>query len=111
MNRSIDTSLFSRYSPKYVEKFLEFHHENPEIYEEFVRMAKEARKYQKQYSAGAILEVMRWHRLTKGNGDVIKIRNEYRSLYARLLAQEQPEQFKEFFAFRSDYKRTGSKRV
>lgn len=99
MNRSIDTSLFARYSPSYVQKFLEFHHENPEIYEEFVRVARETRKRQSQYSAGAILEVMRWHRVMRGTGDVIKVRNAYRSLYARLLAQEQPDQFKNFFKF------------
>ena len=110
MNRSIDTSLFARYSPKYVQKFLEFHHKNPEIYEEFVKMAREIRKYQKQYSAGAIIEVMRWHRITREEGEPIKIANEYRSLYARLLTQEQPESFKNFFVFRKEYQRHGSLR-
>lgn len=103
--RSIDTSLFSRYSPSYVQKFLEFHHENPEIYNEFVRTAREIRKFQPQYSAGAIIEVIRWHRLMKGTGEAIKVKNEYRSLYARLLAQEQPDTFGNFFKFTKEYKR------
>jgi hypothetical protein len=94
-----DLSLFSRYSSKFIKEFLKFHYDHPEVYKEFTTVAKETRKYQNQYSAGAILEIVRWHRTIKETGEPIKVRNAYRAMYARLLVQEHPDHFKNFFRF------------
>ena len=76
--------------------FKTYDRENPQIYEGFVKFAKEAKlRGFKNYSAYSIFELMRWHTGTSGKGE-FKLCNNYRPDYARKLMAEYPE-FEGFF--------------
>lgn len=90
-------SLFDRYSEKTKKDFKQFHAENPEIFTEFLALARKIKNTgRKKYSAEAILQVLRWHRDIQTTGEPYKISNNFRSMYARLLVYNYPE-FQGFF--------------
>lgn len=92
------SALFSCYPRTKVNNFLKYHFQHPEIYEEFRRLAHCVRQKTPEYSSRAILEMMRWNRLSK-SGDEFKFTNSIQSFYPRLLVAEDPT-FKNFFKFR-----------
>lgn len=97
MQRKVD--MFADYPPHVLQRFKQFHLANPEVYEEFKRLANQMKRTgRKQYSAETIINVMRWHFEIKST-DTFKLNNDFKPLYARLLAWECPE-FSEFFEFR-----------
>jgi len=79
-------------------RFLKFHEDNPHIYKflvrftrEFVRARKE-RNLSPRYSISAALERVRWHVNVEVHGyDDFKLNNNYRSRYARLIMDNEPD--------------------
>jgi len=92
---------FSRYPKTTLDRFKKFHGANPHVYREFKKHAFAIRNTGRQkYSAEIIVNVIRWHRDLQTGGDVFKINNDFKSIYARLLAHNHPE-FEDFFEFRN----------
>jgi hypothetical protein len=92
--------LFSRYSTDKLAKFKAWHLENPHVYSKFKELAYEMKKTgRSRYSAETIINVLRWHTDLTTTGSEFKISNDYRSMYARLLAYQDPD-FERFFSFK-----------
>jgi hypothetical protein len=95
------SGLFDGYPPIVLERFKEWHRQNPHIYAEFRRLAYSMLKTGRQrYSARTIVEVMRWHYDLKTTGDVFEINGDFVPIYARLLIHNHPE-FSAFFELRT----------
>lgn len=75
--------------------FWTFHTQNPSVYDELRDLALKLRRQgRKHYSIKALFEVVRFHRAIQTKGDAKyewKLNNNYTSLYARLLMQNEPE--------------------
>jgi hypothetical protein len=73
------------------ERFRAFHADNPQVYAELVRLARQAKSIGIQKLGIRMLwEVMRWNfllRTTRPEGD-FKLNDHYHSRYARLLNEE-----------------------
>ena len=71
------------------ERFEIFHRDNPGVYELFVQYAEQARgKGMKLFSAGTILDLIRWEQnVTKGNAE-FKVNNDFAAPMARKLIRE-----------------------
>jgi hypothetical protein len=81
-------------------KFVEYHKENPQIYQAFKRIANEAiGKGHKNLSAEFIFNVIRWQTGVEANGDEFKVNNNYKAFYSRLFMEEYPE-YNDFFRTR-----------
>lgn len=79
--------------------FETYHKQNPEIWEQFVKFARQTKERGfSNYGAKGLFEIIRWHTGVSGN-DGFKINNNYAPDYARKLMEEQPE-FKDFFRTR-----------
>lgn len=74
-------------------RFQVFHAEHPEVYREFVRLAREARASGlPRVGAKLIAEVIRWNRLTSGkDAEGFRINNVFVSRYARLIMEREPD--------------------
>lgn len=83
-------------------RFAAYHEAHPDIYREFRQMAYRLHRAGiRHYGAKAIFEAMRYHRAVSGrDSDGFKLNNVYVSRYARLLADEDPRRFADFFEFR-----------
>jgi hypothetical protein len=74
------------------EAFLRFHAENPHVYERLVRLARRARRSgAERIGIGMLFEVLRWQHTLATKGDVFLLNNNYRSYYARLIMQSEPD--------------------
>lgn len=74
-----------------MKSFLQYDRENPQIYQEFCRIAKILIKRGKKHiGAKQVCEIIRWETLISGN-DEYKINNNYTSGYARKFEKEHPE--------------------
>lgn len=74
--------------------FLAFHQSNPHIYDELVRLAREARaRGHQKLGIGMLWEVMRWNKfvMTTPTNDEFKLNNNFRSRYARIIMENEPE--------------------
>lgn len=81
-------------------KFLNFHYANPHVYNRLRALALEMKRQGiDKYSMKGLFEVLRWEHALKTTGDVFKLNNNYTSLYARGLMQNEP-QLEGFFALR-----------
>lgn len=93
--------LFEGYPKHVLDRFSEYHRENPQVYQAFKDLAFEMKRTgRKKYSAEVIINVLRWNYDLGTTGDVFKINNDFKPLYARLLVYYYPE-FENFFEFRS----------
>lgn len=74
-------------------RFLEFHHRNPAVYWELVRMAKQWRGAgHSACSIKMLVEVLRWQGgISTESSDGLTINNSYASRYARLIAANEPD--------------------
>ena len=82
-----------------VTDFEKYHHENPRIYHEIVKMAKALKAAgRKHYGMKGIFETIRYETAIKGKGS-FKINNNYTPHYARLVMENNPE-LKGFFELR-----------
>lgn len=96
-----DHPLFSMLRTHIVDKFWEYHADNPRIFELYIRFARQLKASGREsYGAKAIAERIRWHIHVETKGDDFKMGNNHPSCYARLLAATYPDEFGEFFAFR-----------
>ena len=72
-------------------KFVEYHIENPGIWEAFKTKTLETiEKGFQHYGAKGIFEIIRWQTGTSGN-DGFKVNNNYTPFYARLFEMEFPK--------------------
>lgn len=82
--------------------FRQFHLENPDVYKELVRLAREALKMgHRKIGIGLLWEVMRWNltiKIIDKRSDFL-LNNNYRSRYARLI-MEQEEDLRNIFEIR-----------
>jgi hypothetical protein len=78
-------------------RFERFHREHPEVYKELVRLARQklaarARKgRQLHIGIGNLVEAVRWHEDDDDAPVLPQINNSYRSRYARLMAEQEPD--------------------
>lgn len=76
------------------ERFDTFHHNHPEVYRELVELAWTARRHGRhRIGIGHLFEVLRWQRMIRGLPDPaegVKLNNDYRSRYARLIMAREP---------------------
>jgi len=80
--------------------FWQFHRENPNVYRELVRLARQMKGAGRtRYGIASLFEVVRWHRALVTTDLDFKINNSYRSRYARLIMDTEPD-LKDFFETR-----------
>lgn len=81
--------------------FTRFHAKNPSVYTQLRDMALRLKRTGKStYSISALFEVLRYERALQTIGDDgLKLNNNYRALYARMIARNEPE-LQEFFRMR-----------
>jgi hypothetical protein len=76
------------------QKFEDFHHGNPKVYDELVRMARvlQARGHAR-VGIELLFAQIRWMSLmsTSGDDDGFRLNNSFTSRYARLILAEHPE--------------------
>jgi len=76
-------------------QFWRFHQRHPEVYDELRSMCFRARaRGRTRLGIGMLFEVLRWNRIIEGLPDEtedFKLNNNYRSRYARLLMEREPE--------------------
>lgn len=82
-------------------QFEEFHKNNPEVYEELVRLARQMKaRGHKRIGIKMLWEVLRWERAMKTTDQTEwKLNNNYTSRYARLIMEKEPD-LKGFFVTR-----------
>lgn len=82
--------------------FAEFHHNNPEVYDELVALARRWKHGgHHRVGIGMLWEVLRWNRALAGVGDAaFKMNNSYRSRYARLIMRQEAD-LVDFFEIRA----------
>lgn len=72
--------------------FVEYHRDNPEIYDEFERLTLKAiAAGRKNYGANGIVELIRWNTTVIAKNDKFKINNNYAPHYARLFEERNPQ--------------------
>lgn len=76
------------------DNFREFHHHNPWVYDALVTLARdEHHRGADSIGIGMLYEVLRWQyrRATRDHGSDFKLNNNYRSRYARLIMDQEPD--------------------
>lgn len=76
-------------------RFLEFHSHNPHVYEELVRLVREAKDHgHRRVGIKMVWEVVRWNltiRTNVADEEDFKLNNNYHSRYARLIMVQEPD--------------------
>lgn len=73
-------------------RFRRFHSDNPDVYAELRDLALDGiRAGRKKLGVAQLFEVLRWYRSLHTVGETLKLNNDYRSRYARLLMAQEPE--------------------
>ena len=88
-----DTLQFT-YRKSIQQQFHEFHEANPWVYQEMVKLARRAKaRGAQKVGIGMLTEIVRWRRAiaTQDWNSGFKINNSYRSRYARLIMQQEPD--------------------
>ena len=72
--------------------FDDFHSANQWVYDALVSMARDmVARGHRRIGIGMLFEVLRWHWLRGTEGDEFKLNNNYRSRYARLIMDTEPD--------------------
>jgi hypothetical protein len=72
--------------------FERFHRENPDVYRQLVRIAREMKRRGKSRgSMDHLLHILRWNTFRKTGDDGFKLNDHFTSRYARLIEQCNPE--------------------
>lgn len=81
--------------------FNKFHAENPWVYDKLRTMALQLKRSgRNSYGIAVLFEVLRYeYALHTKSDDGLKLNNNYRALYSRMLAQREPE-LRDFFRMR-----------
>jgi hypothetical protein len=73
-------------------EFLEFHTENPHVYTELVKLARQAKERDRsKIGMKMLFEVLRWNRMITTNNTDFKLNNNYTSHYARKIMEDYKE--------------------
>ncbi len=73
------------------ERFQHFHKLNPWVYDELVAIAYRAKdKGYKRHSVDALFQILRWERWRPTIGEKWKLNDHYRSRYARMIMENEP---------------------
>lgn len=73
-------------------QFRIFHNNNPHIYDELVKLAREAKQAGRdKFSINMLFEVVRWNRFIQTNDSSYKMNNNHRSRYARLIMENEKD--------------------
>ena len=82
-------------------KFMDYHTENPHIWEAFERFAWQAiNSGRTRLSADLIINRLRWETMLTSIGEDYKINDHYSADYARIFIEKYP-QHREFFKLRN----------
>ena len=82
--------------------FWDFHNENPHVYSRLVALARKIKdRGFRSYSINSLFEVLRWHSDLETKGSLFKLNNNYRSYYARLIMEKEPD-LEGFFSIRKN---------
>ncbi len=74
------------------DNFEDFHANNPHIYNEIVKMARQWKKVgKKQLGIGMVFEVLRWNTAIITMSQDFKLNNNYRSRYVRLIEDQESD--------------------
>lgn len=75
------------------ERFERFHASNPDVYKGLCKFARQAKaKGHRQYGIARIWEVLRWEYCVANDTlEDFKLSNNYRSRYARLIMEPEPD--------------------
>lgn len=72
--------------------FVEFHHDNPQVYVELVSRARQLRlRGHRRGSINMLFEVVRWHSFMQTTDPAFKLNNNHRSRYARLIMSQEAD--------------------
>lgn len=72
--------------------FRAFHQKNPDVYAKLVDLARRAKRAGKtNIGIGMLYEVVRWDYYLTTSDDDFKLNNNYRSRYARLIMDAEPD--------------------
>ncbi len=84
------------------DRFWEFHEANPDVYRRLRALALQMRRRGVvRYGMAGLFEVLRWeHAMQTSDPEGFKLNNDYRSFYARLLMEREPE-LRGFFEVRT----------
>lgn len=75
------------------QSFERFHRANPDVYETLVRLARRwrTRHPEQPCGIGMLYEVARWTIAFRTVGEPLKLNNNYRAFYARLIMEREPD--------------------
>lgn len=87
--------------PTIEEQFRKYHAEHPAVYALLVRAARQVlRTGRAHYGIATLFEWARWHmEIERDEHDDFKLNNNYRSRYARLMMEQEPD-LADFFEIR-----------
>lgn len=85
-----------------LQRFLKFHEENPHVYQQLARLARQWKAAgHRKIGIATLFEVLRWETgLVTRDDEGYKLNNSYRSRYARMLMMNEPD-LVDFFEIRS----------
>lgn len=78
-------------------RFEKFHTENPSVYDNLVRLAREFRRkgsnHNRKMGIGMLYEVLRWnyYMSVEAGEEEYKLSNDFRAPYARLIMDQEPD--------------------
>lgn len=93
------------------DQFLEYHAENPHIYERICKYADEAISAGREHiGIGMLFERIRWYTAVEARGrpDGLKLNNNFRAFYARMWLADHPERPDFFETRRQRYSGVGA---
>lgn len=104
MEIQLEKTLFdlinTSYRNKREEAFIDFHEDNPEVYELFDQFCRDyISKGKTKISAAMIINRIRWEKEVMTSDDEFKISNNHQPYYAREWVKKNP-QYKSFFNFK-----------
>lgn len=74
------------------ERFRRFHRDNPHVYFELCRLAREAKRQGRtKIGMGMLFEVARWNLWLRTEGDSFKLNNDYRSRFSRMIQDRESD--------------------
>lgn len=72
--------------------FVDFHRANPHVYDALVRLTRQAVSAGRtKVGIGMLFEVLRWEQFLVTSDPDFKLNNNYRSRYARLIMEQEPD--------------------
>lgn len=86
--------LFEKDTSLSAKRFRKFHSENPAVYEELIRLARQFRRKRPSAVIGMkmLYEVLRWNFfLATTTDEPYKLSNDFTPFYARLIMENEPD--------------------